>query len=312
MTALVYSPATQIGGNTQSFDWVWQNQSYPVTYETRGKGSPLLLLPAFSTVSSRSEMRGLADQLSSQFQVVALDWLGFGQSSRPSLDYNPALYQQLLQDFVAATFDQPAAVVAAGHAAVYVMQLAQPQPGIWSKIVLVAPTWRGPLPTMGVPIPFASVIRQIVRSPLLGQFLYKLNTLPSFLHFMYRRHVYTNAESLTPEFIAQKWSSTQMPGARYAPAAFVTGRLDPVQHRTDFLDAVQSLSIPVMVVIGAQTPPKSKAEMDVLAHLAGVQVHRLSGSLGLHEEYATVLAEAIAPFLQGSSTADLSSNDNRV
>jgi pimeloyl-ACP methyl ester carboxylesterase len=290
---LVCAPTAQMGGDAQTFNWVWKNQTYRVAYEILGKGSPLLLLPAFSTVSSRLEMQGLADCLSPYFQVVSLDWLGFGQSSHPALDYNPALYQQLLQDFVAARFDKPVGVVAAGHAAGYVMQLAQQQPCPWSKIVLVAPTWRGPLPTMGVSASFASAIRQIVRSPLLGQFLYKLNTLPSFLKFMYRRHVYDNPEHLTPEFITQKWRSTQMPGARFAPAAFVTGRLDPVQQRTEFLDAFQSLSIPVMVVIGEQTPPKSRAEMDTLANLAGIQVHRLSGSLGLHEEYATALAETI-------------------
>lgn len=299
MTASIYNSDIQMGGETQFFEWVWKHQTYSVAYETRGNGSPILLLPAFSTVSSRTEMRGLADYLSSQFQVVALDWLGFGQSSRPALDYKPALYQQLLQDFVAATFDRPVAVVAAGHAAGYAMQVAQQQPCPWSRIVLVAPTWKGPLCAMGASAPVRNALRELVRVPLLGQLLYKLNTLPSFLHFMYRRHVYTNPEHLTPEFMAQKWQITQQQGARYAPAAFVTGRLDPVQQRTGFLDIFQNLSTPVMVVIGEQAPPKSKAEMEVLAHLPRVQVQHLSGSLGLHEEYATVLAEVIFPFLQG-------------
>jgi len=40
--------------------------------------------------------------------------------------------------------------------------------------------------------------------------------------------------------------------------------------------------MPVMVVIGEQTPPKSRAEMDV-AELPGVQTRLLPGSLGLHE-----------------------------
>ncbi|NJR62380.1 MAG: alpha/beta fold hydrolase [Cyanobacteria bacterium CRU_2_1] len=312
MPSSTHNPATQIGGETQFFEWNWQNRTYSVAYETRGSGSPILLLPAFSTVSSRTEMRGLAESLSTQFQVVALDWLGFGQSSRPALDYNPALYQQLLRDFVAATFDTPVAVVAAGHAAGYAMQVAQQQPCPWSKIVLVAPTWKGPLRVMGAPTLVRNGVRKLVRSPLLGQLLYKLNTLPSFLHFMYRRHVYTNPEHLTPEFMAQKWQITQQPGARYAPAAFVTGTLDPVQQRTDFLNVFQTLSTPVMVVIGEQTPPKSKAEMEVLAHLTGVQVQHMSGSLGLHEEYVTALAEVLFPFLQDNVTPDPNNSDNQA
>jgi hypothetical protein len=52
-----------------------------------------------------------------------------------------------------------------------------------------------------------------------------------------------------------------------------------------------------MVVIGEQAPPKSKAEMEALAELPAVQVKRLPGTLGMHEEYATEIAAAITPFL---------------
>jgi pimeloyl-ACP methyl ester carboxylesterase len=294
----MYMPTSQIDGNVDTFSWVWQNQTYPITYEIRGKGAPVLLLPAFSTVSSRSEMQGLAEHLSTRFQVVAIDWLGFGQSARPAVDYCPALYQQFLQDFVQARFTTPISVIAAGHAAGYVMHLAHQSPETWSKIVLVAPTWRGPLPTMGMPTAVADAIRQLVRSPILGQFLYKLNTHPAFLRWMYRRHVYTDATRLTPALLTQKWSSTQMPGGRFAPAAFVTGGLDPVRQRTDFLSTFQSLSAPVLVIIGEQTPPKSRAEMEILAHVAGIQTHRMTGTLGLHEEHATALAAIVLPFLQ--------------
>ncbi|MBD1871428.1 alpha/beta hydrolase [Cyanobacteria bacterium FACHB-471] len=286
-----------IGGTPHEFVWNWKQQAHTVVYETLGQGSPVLLLPAFSTVSTRSEMRGLAERLSTQFQVWAMDWLGFGESDRPSIDYRSPVYHQLLQDFVRSQFDTPVAVIAAGHAAGYVMQLASMQPAVWSKIVLVAPTWRGPLPTMGANQQVAGVVRETVRSPLLGQALYKLNTVPSFLNLMYRRHVYTNIEKLTPEFIQQKYRITQRPGARFAPAAFVTGTLDPAQNRDEFLQNFQSLSVPLMLVISEQAPPGSKAEMEVIAAQPNVQSQRLPGSLGLHEEYAAEVAAIALPFL---------------
>jgi pimeloyl-ACP methyl ester carboxylesterase len=96
-----------IGGTIHTYLWTWQGQPYAIAYETLGTGIPVLLLPAFSTVSTRSEMRGVAERLAPQFQVVALDWLGFGQSARSNLNYQPTLYHQLLKDFVQATFDQP-------------------------------------------------------------------------------------------------------------------------------------------------------------------------------------------------------------
>lgn len=286
-----------IGGKIEKFSWQYQNQTFTIISETLGQGLPVLLLPAFSTVSSRTEMQGIARGLSSDFQVTALDWLGFGESERPSVNYCPELYHQLLLDFVAEKFDRPVAVVAAGHAAGYAMKLAQQKPNVWSKIVLVAPTWRGPLPTMGANPTLANTVKNVVQSPFLGQFLYKLNTAPSFLKWMYSRHVYADAAKLTDTFIQTKWQITQQPGARFAPAAFVTGNLDPVRSRQDFLQTFQPLPAPTLVILAENAPPKSKAEMEAVTQIPAIQTHTLPGTLGLHEEFASQVVDIIQPFL---------------
>nr|WP_290225769.1 alpha/beta fold hydrolase [Trichocoleus desertorum] len=292
---------TEIGGTVQQYLWSYQGQEFAIAYETLGQGVPVLLLPAFSTVSTRAEMAGIAQRLAAEFQVTAIDWLGFGASDRPPINYEPAVYYQLLQDFVRTVFQQPMAIVAAGHAAGYAMKLAQ-QPGVLSRVALIAPTWRGPLPTMGVQPKGAGVVRETVRSPLLGQALYKLNTTPSFLALMYRRHVYADPANVTPEFVDRRWQTTQQPGARFAPAAFVTGALDPVRDRADFLAWFQPLPTPIMVVIGEQAPPKSKAEMEAIAALPNVESRQMPGSLGLHEEYPAAVAEVVLPFLRSPAS----------
>lgn len=291
---------SRISGVVHNYLWTWEGQPLTVVYETLGEGTPVLLLPAFSTVSTRGEMRGIAERLSSQFQVVALDWPGFGESDRLPIKYSSTLYHNLLQDFVRDILASPTAVVAAGHAAGYAMQLVQTMPQSVSRIVLVAPTWRGPLPTMGANQQVSEMLRQLVRSPIFGQVLYQMNTTPSFLRLMYGRHVYVEKAKLTPDFIDHKRQITQQPGARYAPAAFVTGAIDPVQERADFLAYFQPLPIPVMVIIGEQVPPKSREEMDALAGLPGVESSVLPGSLGMHEEFSAQLAEVALPFLQST------------
>ena len=290
-------PQSQLGGTAQTYDWQWQGHSLTVTYETMGEGEPVLLLPAFSTVSNRAELQDLAAGLVSQFQVTALDWPGFGESDRRPLNYGPALYAQFLQDFVATIFETPVAVVAAGHAAGYALNLATHRPTTCAKLVLVAPTWRGPLAVMGVPPTVRSGVKELVRTPILGQFLYGLNTQPGFLKWMYRRHVFVDEQRLTPDYIQQRHESTQKPGARYAPAAFVTGGLDPVPSREAFLQGLESLACPVMVVLAEQAPPASKAEMAAIAVLPKVQSTRLPGTLGQAEEYGDAVAEKIRPFL---------------
>jgi pimeloyl-ACP methyl ester carboxylesterase len=286
-----------IGGTVDRYWWNWQGKQYQIVYESLGQGSPVLLLPAFSTVSTRAEMRKIAQLLSSQYQVFALDWLGFGQSDRPLLDYQPDLYRQLLQDFVRDTFNNPITVIAAGHAAGYGLELAKQQPAAVTKLILVAPTWRGPLRAMGLPKGVRNSVREMVRSPILGQALYFLNTTPSFLRLMYKRHVYVDESKLTPEFIAQKHQITQAQGSRYAPAAFVTGTIDPVETRSQWLAYFESLALPILVIIAENAPPSSKAEMEAMAQLPTVREVKLKGTLGIHEEYPEAVTEASANFL---------------
>ncbi len=296
------SPATTssagIGGTVKKYTWNWQDTEYQIAYETLGTGKPVLLLPAFSTVSTRSEMQEIARMLSSQYKVVALDWLGFGESDRPAVDYNPNLFNKLLQDFVSSVFEQPIIIMAAGHAAGYALQLANTQPEMVAKLVLIAPTWQGPLRVMGLPNTIRDGVKNLVRSPVVGQLLYYFNTTPSFLRLMYKRHVYVDEAKLTPQFIAQKHQVTQKTGSRYAPAAFVTGNLDPASSREEMLNYFRPLSLPILVVLAEQAPPQSKSEMAAMAELEPVQAVRLAGTLGIHEEYPEAIMSSIGDFLQ--------------
>ncbi len=281
----------------QSYLWQWQQQPVEVAYQTQGTGPAVLFLPAFSTVSSRREWDAAAKVLAQTHQTIQMDWPGFGESTRGPQNSTPEFYHQFLADFVDSLhplYPQPMVLIAAGHASGYALQLAQQRLEAIAQVILVAPTWRGPLPTMGAPKPMANLVNQLVRSPLLGQVLYYLNTRPSFLKWMYQRHVYKRVEELTPTFIADRYKTTQVPGARFGPAAFVTGQLDPVHSRAEFLALLQSLEIPCTVFISEDGPPKSKAEMEALATLHSIQTLHHAGSLGLHEEYGVELGQQLA------------------
>ncbi len=296
-------PAAEIDSNPLSgsigeHDWTWKGKPVTLVYEVYGKGKPILLLPAPSTVSSRSEMRELATLLCHKYQVFVLDWVGFGDSSRPAIAYTPAVFEACLRDFVQKRFKEPIVVVAAGHSAGYVVELAHKNKSLWSWAVLVAPTWRGPLPTaMGENRRVYKLLQSLVNLPILGQFLYFLNTTSGFLKTMYCRHVFTDTSKVTKDFMRYKQKIARRRGGRFASAAFVTGSLDAVKNQEAWLSLFQPIPIPVMMAIGEQTPPKSRQEMEVVAHFSAVQVHRMPGSLGMHEEFPEELAAGILPFL---------------
>ena len=282
-----------------NFAWQWDDNAIAIAYETFGEGTQVLLLPAFSTVSSREEMAPLAKRLEKEFQAITVDWPGFGASPRLRLDYKPALYHAFLDAFVTQELAKPLAVIAAGHAAGYVLALSRNKPNTFTRIVLVAPTWRGPLPTvMGEHRHQAyERVRKLISLPILGEALYRLNISRPFIALMYRRHVYADANRITPMLIRAKARIAHWGNARFASAAFVTGALDSVQSRAEFLALVQTPPCPLLVVYGRDTPPRSKLEMEALVAY-GIEHRLLPGALGLHEEYAEEVFKAILPFFQ--------------
>ena len=65
-----------VGGTQVTPDrinWSWRDRAVALGIETRGKGPVLLLLPALSSISTRAEMRPLAEQFADDFTTIAVD-----------------------------------------------------------------------------------------------------------------------------------------------------------------------------------------------------------------------------------------------
>lgn len=297
------APAAPEATVSVTFPWSWQDTPISLDYEVFGaEGGPTLLLPAMSTVSCRAEMAPLARLLSARTRAVAVDWPGFGDAPRPALRYTPELYRGYLDDFVAHLREryrtEQIDAVAAGHAGGYALDLEARRPGTFSRLALIAPTWRGPLPTfMDGRKPVQERIRKVVYLPGIGQLLYRLNTIRPIVRSMYRGHVLAGDEMLTPAFLEAKLRVAHQPNARFASASFVTGTIDPMPDREAFLAAARAVQAPVLLIYGEDTPTRSRAEMDALAELPNVEAHVLGrGALGMHEELPGNIAPLIEAF----------------
>ena len=288
------------------FAWSWRGTPIPVGYELSGPvgAEPLLMLPAMSTVSTRDELRALAHHLETR-RCVITDWPGFGDTARPRLDYDRALCRGFLEDLVAHLrrgLKRPSfPVVACGHAAGYTIDLEARQPGTFTHLVLIAPTWRGPLPTMmSGRKPIQQRIRRLIHAPIIGELLYRLNVSRPIVRMMYRRHVFADPAFLTDDLLADRMRLTRQPGARFASACFVTGALDPFDDRAAFLAAARRVQARMLMLYGPDTPPRSRAEMEALADLRGIESRLLGrGTLGMAEQLAGDLAPLIDDFLSG-------------
>jgi pimeloyl-ACP methyl ester carboxylesterase len=260
------------------------------------------MLPALSTVSTRDELKALVRRLETRRCIIA-DWPGFGDTARPRLDYDRGLLRGFLEALVRhlhELLEKPLfPVIACGHAAGYAIDLQARQPGIFTRLVLIAPTWRGPLPTMmSGRKPIQAHIRRLIHAPVIGELIYRLNVSRPVVRMMYRRHVFADPASLTADLLADRMRVARRRGARFASACFVTGALDPFDDRAAFLAAAGHVQSPMLMLWGSDTPPRSRAEMAALAALPGIESRLLErGKLGMAEELAADVAPLIDDFL---------------
>jgi len=127
--------------------------------------------------------------------------------------------------------------------------------------------------------------------------LYKLNVNRFMLRMMGRGHVYADPDWLAGARLTEKLRVTNSKGARYASVRFVTGALDN-RNRAELLSMATRVPDPILVLYGAGTPPKSKAEMEALTELKNVYAVELpSGKLAVHEEFPSDTASTIKVFL---------------
>ncbi len=284
---------------TRQIHWSWQGRELSLGVDEAGSGASVLLLPALSSISTRCEMHPLMKLLATRAHVIAPDWPGFGDQPRPPIAWTPEALSSFLDQFVHEEASALHGTVAAGHAASYALQLAAQKSDVLGRLVLVAPTWRGPLPTMaGGNRAFFSTIRRAVGLPIIGPVLYRLNVNPFVVRMMVAGHVYSDHRALSGEQERDKQLAIRASGARFGSAAFVTGALDRVDSREAFLDLARRAGQRILVAYGAETPPKSRAEMEALTTLTTVQVFvSPRGKLGIHEEYPAAIAPVVMEFL---------------
>lgn len=283
----------------EEITWSCDGHDLAVGLDRTGTGPPLLLLPALSSISTRREMRPLQERLAQSFSTISIDWPGFGELPKPYVDWRPQVYEAYLTYLLTHIVPDSFAIIAAGHAAGYVLKHFARHAPAAERLVLLSPTWRGPLPTMvgGNRVSFPKIAKAF-DPPVLGAILYGVNVNRIVIGMMARGHVYADPGWLTGRRMEEKGAVTRAPGARHSSTRFVTGCLDPFRSRNEHLQAAQRVAVPMLSLFSDNAPKKSRREMEALAALPHVTTVRLpQGKLSFYEEFPEDAAGVIAAFL---------------
>ncbi len=233
----------------------WQWRSQPIYYvkagENRADRPPLLLIHGFG--ASTDHWRKNVAGLSSEFEVWAIDLLGFGRSAKPDWQYNGNVWRDQLHDFITEVIGQPAILVGnslGGYAALCVgAQRSESAAGV----VLINSA--GPFTDIQgttKPDPLRAVMGNVVR--MLFQ-----QDWASFLLFQYVRQksvirktlekVYLDQSAVTPQLVEDIYRPSCDPGA---PRVFASVFRTPQGEKVDVL--LHQLTSPLLMIWGEADP----------------------------------------------------------
>jgi pimeloyl-ACP methyl ester carboxylesterase len=237
----------RLGGEVRHYRW----RGGDLAYSVAGEGEPLLLLHGVYAGASSFEFRKNFQALSESFRVYALDLLGCGMSERPSRRYVPEDVAMQVEDFVREEIGGSAHLVASSLTAALVMPAVVRSPRLFRKLVLICPTGYGTLDRHSGRL--GDVIYGLFLAPVLGDSLYHAIVSRWGIRYYLGRMAYNDADLVTEELVEDYHKVSHQIGAKYFPAAFVSGKLNigvadlwpRVPHRTLICWGLEARTVPV-------------------------------------------------------------------
>ncbi len=217
-----------LSGDQGTYRW----RGFEIGYTELGdpEDEDLLLLHGMSAAASNHEFFAVAELLAEEYHVIAPDFPGYGHSDRPPLLYSASLYEAFVEDLIVDLADNPT-VVASSLTSSYAAAAARN--ASVDRLVLICPSDS----SMGSRQVW---LRALFRSPVIGTGLFNLLVSePSIRHFN-ADHGYYDIDNLPAEVADYEWETSHQPGARFAPASFVSGFLNPEESLEELLADVDA------------------------------------------------------------------------
>lgn len=247
MNKLAVSQAGELNtlfiGEERRYPWKYGD----IFYQVKGprEGQPLVLIHSFAPGASSYEWRNNVDTLAEQFRVYVFDLLGAGLSDRPSIDYTPEIYIDLIGDFLKEVINKPALVVVHGLTSAYAVVCAYRRPQLFAKLLLVSP----PAALLAEPRPdiYYTAMKSVLKMPIVGEFFYNLLTSHSAIQSYFERRGYHNAGLITDQLVEYVFSSAHQENSHYPAITLYSKEL-----LIDIREPLAHLQIPVLAVWGRE------------------------------------------------------------
>ena len=235
--------STMLTGESRRYPWKYGEVFYKVKGDRDAK--PLVLIHGFGPGASSHEWRKNFETLAEQYRVYAIDLLGFGLSDRPAIDYTAETFADLIGDFIKEVIGEPTIVLAHGLTCAYVIADAYRRPQLFERLVLVAPPTT--LLQEITPGPFNAALKLMLRTPVVGRFMYNILTSRRAIRGYYDAQGYQNPGLITDQLVEYIFSSAHQSNSHLPVASFLSNHLTVDVH-----EALARLQQPIVAVWGRE------------------------------------------------------------
>ncbi len=263
--------------------WTWREQKiYYVQAGTNKTKPPLLLVHGFG--ASTDHWRKNIEALSRDFEVWAIDLLGFGRSSKPNWQYSGALWREQLHDFITQAIARPVYLVGNSIGGYACLSTAAAYPQAAAGVILLnsAGSFTSPDVKSGNAIAksLSSFIQLTVRQPLVNSLLFQFVKQKSQIRKTLLQ-VYVNKSEVTDRLV----EDIHRPACdRGALDVFRSVFSTPQGQKVDEL--LSTLTCPLLAIWGESDPwmnPKvSAAKYQV--HYPSISIHMIKSGHCPHDD----------------------------
>jgi pimeloyl-ACP methyl ester carboxylesterase len=219
-----------------------------------GHGAPILMLHSVNAAASAFEMRPAFEAMLATHRVFAVDLPGFGLSDRSDRRYDVPLYVAAIEDALQAIEVEcgtvPVHVLALSLSCEFAARVAVRHPQRIASLGLISATGldrrsQGLRSAPGMVREVPGMHTVIAGRPWSQPLFNLLVSGPSMRFFLRKTW---GAQQIDEALFDYSFASAHQPGARFAPLAFVSGRLFSADIRTVY----ESLSGPVWLAHGVR------------------------------------------------------------
>lgn len=221
---------------TQAAAGLW----YPS--QAMGDRPTLVCLHSLGGGSSAYEWSKVYAALAADYQIIAPDLVGWGQSAHPVRRYFSEDYCTIIAQLIEQVAGAPAVVAATSLTAGVVIRLAIQRPELFKALFLVSPSGND---DFGVGYQF-SPPAVLAGTPIIDRMIYQLGAAneAAVTQFL-TNFLFAHPERITPEIVQAYTACTQQPNAEYSALASLRGDIC-----FDLTRYIAQLTVPTTMVVG--------------------------------------------------------------